>query len=68
MLKVRRSRWYNLLDKEDRVEAMRGVWGVIGWLMRAEGGGGEKGDGGKGDGGVEKEKKRDLTEGGKYRF
>jgi hypothetical protein len=63
-LKVRRSRWYDLFDKEDRIEAMRGVWGVVGWLMRRE----KKGKGEKGDGGVEKEAQQDLTQGGKYRF
>lgn len=57
VLKVRRSRWYDLFDKEDRVEAMRGVWGVVGWLMRSE-----KKE--KRDGGVEKE----AHAGGKYRF
>ena len=35
-IEVRRSRWFDLLKKEDRVEAMRGVWGVVGWLMRKE--------------------------------
>ena len=33
-LELRRSRWYNLLDAGDRAEAMRGVWGVMAWLMR----------------------------------
>ena len=35
-IEVRRSRWFDLLKKEDRLEAMRGVWGVIGWLTRKE--------------------------------
>lgn len=34
-LELRRSRWYDLLDAGDRAEAMRGVWGVMAWLMRA---------------------------------
>jgi len=36
ILEMRRSRWYDLFDAEDRVEAMRGIWGVMAWLMRAE--------------------------------
>ncbi len=43
---------------------MRGVWGVVGWLMRKE----KKGKGEKGYGGAEKEAQQDLTHGGKYRF
>ncbi|KAI9772119.1 MAG: hypothetical protein M1840_001408 [Geoglossum simile] len=34
ILKVRRSKWFDLLDKEGRIEALRGVWGVFGYLMR----------------------------------
>ncbi|CAF9924193.1 MAG: hypothetical protein HETSPECPRED_005521 [Heterodermia speciosa] len=34
VLSVQRSRWYDLLKAEDRTEAMRGIWGVMGWLMR----------------------------------
>ena len=34
VLSVQRSRWYDLLKVEDRTEAMRGIWGVMGWLMR----------------------------------
>jgi len=33
-LRVQRSRWYDLLKPEDRAQAMRGVWGVIRWMMR----------------------------------
>ncbi|KAK6582657.1 hypothetical protein PZA11_005065 [Diplocarpon coronariae] len=33
-LEVRRSRWWDLYLKEDRVEAMNVVWGVMSWLMR----------------------------------
>ncbi|KAL8871123.1 MAG: hypothetical protein Q9174_002977 [Haloplaca sp. 1 TL-2023] len=36
-LKLRRSRWYDLLDPEDRAECMRGVWGVVGWCVRGSG-------------------------------
>ncbi|MCJ1285709.1 hypothetical protein MMC26_005050 [Xylographa opegraphella] len=35
-LQMERSRWYDLLSAEDRVEAMRGIWGVLTWLMRAQ--------------------------------
>jgi hypothetical protein len=34
-----RSRWYDLFSVEDRVQAMSGIWGMMGYLMRAEGGG-----------------------------
>ncbi|MCJ1297902.1 hypothetical protein MMC08_000690 [Hypocenomyce scalaris] len=33
-LDMQRSRWYNLLEPADRVQAMRGIWGVMAWLMR----------------------------------
>ena len=33
-LYVDRTRWFNLLDEEDRVEALRGMWAVLGWVMR----------------------------------
>ena len=33
-LSVRRSRWFDLLVAADRAEAMRGVWGAMGYLMR----------------------------------
>jgi hypothetical protein len=29
-----RSRWYDLYLKEERIEAMGIVWGVMAWLMR----------------------------------
>ncbi|KAI9683690.1 MAG: hypothetical protein M1829_004996 [Trizodia sp. TS-e1964] len=35
-LEVRRSRWWDLFRAEDRVLAMRGVWGVLAYLMRAQ--------------------------------
>lgn len=34
VLSVQRSRWYDLLKVDDRAEAMRGIWGVLAWLMR----------------------------------
>lgn len=34
--KLHRTRWYDLFDKKDRVEAMRGIWGVMSYLMREE--------------------------------
>lgn len=33
-LNVKRSKWYNLFEPGDRVEAFRGVWAAVGWLMR----------------------------------
>lgn len=33
-LELRRSRWFDILVPEDRIEAMRGLWAVMGWLMR----------------------------------
>jgi hypothetical protein len=33
-LKVSRSKWYDLFDVQDRLEAMRGIWGVFAYLMR----------------------------------
>ena len=33
--KLQRTRWFDLFDVEDRVEAMRGIWGVLSYLMRA---------------------------------
>jgi hypothetical protein len=35
-VKVWRSKWYDLFLKEDRVEAMDCVWGMMAWLMRAD--------------------------------
>ncbi|KAI9797837.1 MAG: hypothetical protein M1835_006359 [Candelina submexicana] len=37
LLKLQRSKWYDLFSAEDRVEAMKGVWGVFTWLMRGKG-------------------------------
>lgn len=33
--KLQRTRWLNLFDNEDRIEAMRGIWGILSYLMRA---------------------------------
>ena len=32
---LHRTRWFDLFDADDRVEAMRGIWGVVAYLMRA---------------------------------
>ena len=34
--KLQRTRWYDLFDVGDRTEAMRGLWGVMHYLMRAQ--------------------------------
>ncbi|KAF1985707.1 hypothetical protein K402DRAFT_446855 [Aulographum hederae CBS 113979] len=34
--RLQRTRWYDLLQPDDRVEAMAGLWGVIAYLMRVE--------------------------------
>ncbi|EKG22413.1 hypothetical protein MPH_00147 [Macrophomina phaseolina MS6] len=31
---LRRSRWYDFFSREDRVEAMRGMWALFGWMAR----------------------------------
>lgn len=33
-LKVWRTKWYDLFNKEERTEAFTAVWGMIQWLMR----------------------------------
>ena len=33
-LDVQRSEWFDLLQAEGRAQAMRGVWGVVRWMMR----------------------------------
>lgn len=35
-LEVRRSKWFDLFQVDDRVEAMRLLWGVMAWLMRRQ--------------------------------
>ena len=32
---VQRTKWYDLFRPEDRAEAMRGLWGVFSYMMRA---------------------------------
>lgn len=34
--KLHKTRWFDLFDVDDRTEAMRGVWGIISYLMRAK--------------------------------
>lgn len=34
LLDVKRSKWFDLLVAEDRLEAMRGIWAILGWQMR----------------------------------
>lgn len=31
---MQRSKWFDMLNADDRVQAMRGVWGILGFLMR----------------------------------
>jgi hypothetical protein len=31
-----RTKWFDLFDVEDRTEAMRGIWGVLAYLMRSQ--------------------------------
>lgn len=33
-LELQRTPWYDLFDPEQRVQAMRACWGVLGYLMR----------------------------------
>lgn len=33
--KLQRTKWYDLFSVEDRTEAMRGLWGVMSYLLRA---------------------------------
>ena len=44
-LRLDRSRWWDLLVAEDRVEAARAICGALAWLMR----GSEEGGTGEGD-------------------
>lgn len=34
VLKLQRTKWYDLLDAKDRVEAFQGVWRVYHYLLR----------------------------------
>lgn len=38
---LQRTRWFDLFSVEDRTEAMRGLWGIMSYLLRARGGGQE---------------------------
>ncbi|KAF3045159.1 hypothetical protein E8E12_010161 [Didymella heteroderae] len=37
--KLERTRWFDLFNVDDRTEAMRGLWGVMSYLLRAKEGG-----------------------------
>ncbi|KAH7390725.1 hypothetical protein BKA66DRAFT_568659 [Pyrenochaeta sp. MPI-SDFR-AT-0127] len=34
--KLQRTKWFDLFDIDDRIEAMRGIWGIMSYLMRAD--------------------------------
>jgi hypothetical protein len=34
--KLQRTRWFDLFNVDDRTEAMRGIWGVMSYVMRKE--------------------------------
>lgn len=34
--KLQRTRWFDLFSIEDRTEAMRGLWGVMSYLLRCK--------------------------------
>jgi hypothetical protein len=34
--RLQRTRWFDLFNFGDRTEAMRGIWGVMSYLMRAD--------------------------------
>jgi len=36
-LDTKRSKWFDLFDAYDRAQAMRGIWAIMGWLMRDNG-------------------------------
>ncbi|KAL4779320.1 hypothetical protein BJX76DRAFT_92042 [Aspergillus varians] len=38
VLKLRRTRWYNLFDVEDRLEVFKGIWTIFHCLLRHTGG------------------------------
>jgi hypothetical protein len=33
---LQRTRWYDLFVLEDRKQAMRGIWGIMAYLMRSQ--------------------------------
>ncbi|KAI1498435.1 hypothetical protein F5X99DRAFT_324851 [Biscogniauxia marginata] len=50
-LEVWRSRWFDLFQIEERLEAMRLLWGVMAWVMRKDDGGRGEAKRGPGQGG-----------------
>lgn len=34
--KLQRTKWFDLFNVDDRTEAMRGIWGVMAYLMRSD--------------------------------
>jgi hypothetical protein len=34
--RLQRTRWFDLFNIEDRTEAMRGIWGIMSYLMRSQ--------------------------------
>ncbi|KAI5859910.1 hypothetical protein GGS23DRAFT_253802 [Durotheca rogersii] len=48
-LEMWRSKWFDLFIPEERLEALRLLWGVMAWVMRADEETGEGGGGGKDD-------------------
>ncbi|KAF2799460.1 hypothetical protein K505DRAFT_404623 [Melanomma pulvis-pyrius CBS 109.77] len=34
--KLQRTRWFDLFNIEDRTESMRGIWGIMSYLMRSQ--------------------------------
>ena len=35
-LEIQRSKWYDLFNAHHRLEAMRAIWGITGYLMRQD--------------------------------
>ena len=33
-LKMQRSKWFDLFSADDRIELLRGIWGIMSYLMR----------------------------------
>ncbi|KKY14614.1 hypothetical protein UCRPC4_g06673 [Phaeomoniella chlamydospora] len=40
ILHIQRTKWYNLFDIDERIQAMNGIWALMAWMMR----GGETGE------------------------
>jgi hypothetical protein len=34
VLELKRSRWFDIFDKDDRVQILRCTWGISHWIMR----------------------------------